>query len=81
MVIKGKVGKSNTVSGNVNQATNVYVKELEFKNHYEFPAIGEPNKLYIAKDESAIYRFNDTNNTYVCIGRDYTNIEIIQGIL
>lgn len=79
--IKSKFQTQQNIDGNINKATNVYVKELEFKNHYEFPAIGEPNKLYIAKDESAIYRFNDTNNTYVCIGRDYTNIEIIQGVL
>jgi hypothetical protein len=30
-------------------------EELVFKTHYGFPAIGDPNKLYVATDENKIY--------------------------
>lgn len=39
-------------------------KELFFSNYLEFPNIGEPDKLYIAVDENAIYRFDEKQNIY-----------------
>lgn len=78
--VYGIVGNTETVNGDISKAENVYVKELIFKNYFEFPSIGETDKLYIAKDNNATYRFDDKSNAYVCIGRDYTEIEVIQGI-
>lgn len=78
--VYGIVENTETVNGDISKAENVYVKELVFKNYFEFPSIGEADKLYVAKDENATYRFDDKTNTYICIGRDYTEIEVIQGI-
>lgn len=78
--IKSGISSKQKITGNISKAENIYVTELIFSNHFEFPAIGEENKLYIAKDENAIYRFNKADNIYICLSRDYTEINIIQGI-
>lgn len=78
--IKAGISSKSKIAGNISKAENIYVTELIFSNHFEFPAIGEENKLYIAKDENAIYRFDKIDNIYIRLSRDYTEINIIQGI-
>ena len=78
--ISGTVGGSGTIGGQIGKAQSVYVRELEFANRFEFPNIGKTDMLYIALDEKAVYIFDDEQNVYHCIGRDYREIEIIQGI-
>lgn len=79
--ISGNIGNNGTVNGDIQKAENIYVKETEFNNRYEFPSIGKPNIIYVAKDENKTYRFNEDSLTYYCIGSDYNEIEVIQGIL
>lgn len=79
--ISGNIGNNGAVNGDIQKAENIYVKETEFNNRYEFPSIGKDNIIYVAKDENKIYRFNEDNLTYYCIGSDYNEIEVIQGIL
>ena len=79
--ISGNIGNNGAVSGDIQKAENIYVKETEFNNRYEFPSIGKDNIIYVAKDENKIYRFNEDSLTYYCIGSDYNEIEVIQGIL
>ena len=78
--ITGNINGSGSVSGQIGKAQSVYVRELEFKNRFEFPSIGKVDMLYIALDEKAVYIFDCEQNVYHCIGRDYREIEIIQGI-
>ena len=79
--ISGAINSNGYVEGSVEKAENVFVKETEFNNRYEFPSIGKDNIIYVAKDENKIYRFNEDSLTYYCIGSDYNEIEVIQGIL
>lgn len=79
--ISGSINNLISVEGCVEKAENIYVKETEFNNRYEFPSIGKPNMIYVAKDENKTYRFNEDSLTYYCIGSDYNEIEVIQGIL
>ena len=79
--VSGSIGGSGDIVGNVEKADNIYVKETEFNNRYEFPSIGKPNMIYVAKDEHKIYMFNANTLTYEVIGSDYNEIEIIQGKL
>ena len=79
--VSGGISDSQNISGNVDKAENIYVKEIEFNNRYEFPSIGKPNIIYVAKDEHKIYMFNANTLTYEVIGSDYNEIEIIQGKL
>lgn len=50
-----------------------------YETIYEFPNIGHPKVLYIARSENAIYRWDDEVGKYFCVGRDYKNIESIEG--
>ena len=79
--VSGTINNPISVEGNVDKAENIYVKETEFNNRYEFPSIGKDNIIYVAKDENKTYRFNEDSLTYYCIGADYNEIEAIQGIL
>lgn len=76
--VSGGVGGSGDVIGNIEKAENIYVKEVNFKNRYEFPSIGKENMVYVAIDEKASYIFDITQNVYYCIGRDYNEIDSIQ---
>lgn len=76
--VSGSISDSQNISGNVDKAENIYVKEVEFNNRYEFPSIGKENMIYVARDENALYIFDTTQNIYHCIGRDYNEIGSIQ---
>ncbi len=43
-------------------------KRIEFKNKVDFPTVGEENKLYVAVNENAIYRFDIATQSYICLG-------------
>lgn len=76
--VTGNLSEKSNVDGEVSRPATVYVRELRFGTHYGFPAIGNPDYLYIATDENAQYRFDEETNTYQCVGRDYREIEAIQ---
>lgn len=57
-------------------ATN---KQIQYESKLNFPNIGSEKLIYVDILESAIYRWDSNTLTYVCIGRDYTQIEIISG--
>ena len=76
--ISGAVSGSGTIGGQIGKAQGV--RELVFKNRFEFPNIGKADMLYIALDEKAVYIFDGEQNVYHCVGRNYEEIEIIQGI-
>ena len=77
----GSVNSSQDISGNVDKAENIYVKEIEFNNRYEFPSIGKENMIYVARDEHKMYIFNTATLAYEVVGSNYNEIEIIQGTL
>ena len=76
--ISGNVSGSGTIGGQIGKAQGV--RELVFKNRFEFPNIGKTDMLYIALDEKAVYIFDGELNVYHCVGRNYEEIEMIQGI-
>lgn len=87
--ISFNIKKSNTISPSINSKGNiradlrnpdkVYVKELFFSNRFEFPAVGEGDKLYIARDEHMSYYFDEDSMTYVAVGLQLEDIEIVNG--
>lgn len=46
---------------------------------YEFPNIGQANVLYIDKEDNGLYRWDTVHRKYYCVGRDYTQIKVIDG--
>ena len=79
--VSGSISDSQNISGNVDKAENIYVKEIEFNNRREFPNIGKENMVYVAKDENKMYIFNPSTLVYEIVGSNYNEIEIIQGTL
>lgn len=81
IMVKGKISGGQAVRGNVGKAETVIAKEVSFNTRFEFPSIGESEIMYVATDENKMYRFDENSLTYYCVGSDYNEIEIIQGIL
>lgn len=79
--VYGSIQNKEILKGNVSKAETVYVKELHFSSRFCFPSIGKDNMIYVATDEHKSYIFNTNTLTYEIIGSDYTEIDIIQGIL
>ena len=63
--ISGKVYGGGTVSGKVKVPEQVVAAELVFANRFEFPNVCRKDRLYIATDENAAYRFDVSQNVYV----------------
>lgn len=43
------------------------------------PLKGEENVIYLITDENAQYYWSEAANSYLCVGRDYNEISIIDG--
>lgn len=75
----GNIQSFDTLKGDIEKPTGGGTKnEISFKSYKEFPNIGNAEKLYVATDENAIYRWDGEENVYICIGRDNENISAIQ---
>ena len=63
------------------QMASMFVRlDIITKDSYlEFPTVGKVDALYVDSTENSIYRWDDTNLKYYCIGRDYKEIEVING--
>lgn len=49
------------------------------ESRYELPTIGNSDYVYMVIDENAVYRWDDNNLMYFCVGRDYAEINVING--
>lgn len=81
ITVKGSVKANGQILGGVQKTASTIVKELTFNNRFEFPSIGRSDLMYVSTDENRTYRFDEESLTYYCIGSDYNEIEVIQGIL
>ena len=52
-------------------------KIIHRNTHYEFPAIGNVNFLYIADKENLSYRWDEAETKYYPLTIDYTQTEIL----
>lgn len=77
--IGGDIKPQGGIKGDIHVPDRVYVRELYFSTHYEFPSIGEEDKLYIAKDENAMYRFDGDEMSYIPLGLQTDDIDLIDG--
>lgn len=51
----------------------------EFDSASAFPVTGKENVIYVDKSTNTIYRWDDANVKFYCIGSDYNSIEVIDG--
>ena len=54
-------------------------KILQYETIHNFPNRGGVGKLYISKEENAVYRWDENGSKFYCIGRDYLEIGTITG--
>ena len=66
------------VDNNTRQITAT-IKQIQYESKLNFPNVGSENLIYIDITENASYRWNKQETRYVCIGRDYNEIEVISG--
>lgn len=62
---------------------NVYgvqASGLEYDDSDDFPYEGNPEILYIAKNENKLYRWDELTQKYYCVGSDYSELEAIGGV-
>ena len=56
------------------------IKQIhKYETKYSFPNRGENEHLYIAEAENAIYQWLEDSLIYVCVGKDYEEVSIING--
>lgn len=53
----------------------VYISDT----YLDFPSVGNVKQIYIDIGNNAIYRWDTTTTKYFCVGRDYNEIQIING--
>ena len=51
----------------------------EFDSLADFPVTGKENVIYIDKTNNAIYRWDDKEVKFYCIGSDFNNVGVIDG--
>lgn len=54
-------------------------KTLQAETRHELPTTGESDAVYFVVEENAVYRWDAANLKYFCCGRDYSEIEVING--
>ena len=53
---------------------------IEYEGFGDFPSTGDPQKLYIAKSENKLYRYDEQSGDYFVVGSDYNEIfKILSG--
>jgi len=74
------IARPLSVEMEVQMASMLVRLDIITKDSYlEFPTVGKVDALYVDAAENSIYRWDDTNLKYYCIGRDYKEIEVIKG--
>lgn len=53
----------------------VYISDT----YLDFPSVGNSKQIYIDTGNNATYRWDATATKYFCVGRDYNEIQIING--
>lgn len=52
---------------------------VQVDTRYQLPNRGNSESVYFVKEENATYRWDEDNNKYFCVGRNYEEIEYICG--
>lgn len=77
--INGVLNGGQSISGGLNVGVLNVKSVFQYETKFEFPTVGDSNALYIATQENASYRWNESDLHYYCVGRDYLELKIING--
>ena len=94
-VLSGELSSGSRLNGVINLGMNArkyYTKEeidalfhdlaetvISAETYLEFPITGKTTAVYIDTSANRVYRWDDENVKYYCIGSDYNEIDRIDG--
>lgn len=64
-----------------NETNEIYanILQIQYNSKLEFPSVGSEKLIYIDLSENSLWRFDEKKLQYICVGRDYTQLETISG--
>lgn len=77
-----KGGETDNIIVNVdsqNRTITATIKSIQYQSKLNFPNVGSSNLIYVDVEDSASYRWDADTLAYVCVGRDFEQIEVITG--
>ena len=77
-----KGGETDNIIVNVdsqNRTITATIKSIQYQSKLNFPNVGSSNLIYVDVKDSASYRWDADTLAYVCVGRDFEQIEVITG--
>lgn len=75
-------GETDNIIVNIDNQDRVItatIKSIQYESKLNFPNIGSSNLIYVDVEDSASYRWDAETLAYVCVGRDFEQIEVITG--
>lgn len=51
----------------------------QYKSKLEFPNVGSERLIYVDLSENSLWRFDKEKLIYICVGRDYSELDTING--
>lgn len=75
-------GETDSIVINIDKQTRTItgdIKPIQYESKLNFPNVGSENLIYVDTQDSALYRWDNKTLSYICVGRDYTQIEVITG--
>lgn len=73
------VGLVGAIGSGIEKVKIDVYKTLQVDTCYDLPTTGESDAVYFVTEENAVYRWDAENLKYFCCGRDYSEIEVING--
>lgn len=67
------------IVNNSNRTISASIIQNQYASKLEFPNVGSNKLLYVDLSDNSLWRFDEPTLTYVCVGRDYNEIETING--
>ena len=74
-----KTPETRTIVNNQSNTISVTLTQNQYASKLEFPNVGSDRMLYVDLSDNSIWRFNEETLTYICVGRDYNEIDVISG--
>lgn len=64
-----------------NETNEIYanILQIQYNSKLEFPSVGSEKLIYVDLSENSLWRFDKEKLQYICVGRDYTQLETISG--
>lgn len=64
---------------NKEKTISAKLKSIQYQSVGEFPNVGSENQVYVDMSTNTPYRFDTATLTYIRLGSDWRDIEIIDG--